>query len=93
MHSSPSPPTLFCKQVVESANEVTLFLDEAVCVSVVHPFQVVCWLSSTGARDSSCIRHLVIRFTSLLLKYNKEKYVKDRMSGMQPCSLDPSFSR
>lgn len=49
------------------------------CVSVVHPNQIIRWLGKIGARNSACIRHLVIRFTSLLLKYNEEKYLKDRI--------------
>ena len=48
-------------------------------MSLVHPNQLIRWLGKIGARNSACIRHLVIRFTSLLLKYNEEKYVKDRM--------------
>ena len=65
-----------CRRI---CNEVTPFLYETVCVTVVHPNQVIRWLGSIGPRNSSCIRHLVIRFTSLSLRYNKEKYVKDRM--------------
>ena len=60
-------------------NEVTPILYRTVCVSVVHPNQVIRWLGTIGARNSACIRHLVIRFTSLLLRYNEEKYVRDRI--------------
>lgn len=67
-----------CRRI---CHEVTPFLYETVCVSVVHPNQVIRWLGSIGPRNSSCICHLVIRFTSLLLKYNEEKYVEDRMSA------------
>lgn len=67
-----------CRQI---CYEVTPFFYETVCVSVVHPNQVIRWLRSIGARNSSCIRHLVIRFTSLRLKYNEERYVKDRTSA------------
>ena len=67
-----------CRRI---CNEVTPFLYETVCVTVVHPNQVIRWLGSIGPRNSSCIRHLVIRFTSLSLRFNKEKYVKDRMSA------------
>ena len=62
-----------------ACNEITPILYRTVCVSVVHPNQVIRWLGQIGARNSACIRHLVIRFTSLLLKYNEENYVKDRI--------------
>ena len=67
-----------CRRICQ---KVTPFLCETVCVSVVHPNQAIRWLGSTGARNSSCILHLVIRFISLLLKYDEEKYVKQRMSA------------
>ena len=67
-----------CRRI---CNEVTPFLYETVCVTVVHPNQVIRWLGSIGPRNSSCIRHLVIRFTSLSFRYNKERYLKDRMSA------------
>ena len=62
-----------------TCDEITPILYRIVCVSLVHPNQLIRWLGRIGARNSACIRHLVIRFTSLLLKYNEEKYVKDRM--------------
>ena len=61
--------------------EVTPFLYETIYVSVVHPSQVTRWLGSIGPTNCSCIRHLVIRFTSLLLNYNQGNYVRDRMSA------------
>lgn len=72
-----------CRRACE---EITPILYRICCVSVVHPNQVIRWLGLIGARNSSCIRHLVIRFTSLLLKYNEEKYVKDRMLAWD-CAL------
>lgn len=65
-----------CRQI---CYEVTPFLYQTVCVSVVHPNQIIRWLGSIGARNSSCIRHLVIRFTSLLLNFNQKKYIEDRI--------------
>ena len=62
-----------------ACNEVTPILYRTACVNVDHPNQVVRWLGEIGARNSACIRHLVIRFTCLLLKYNEEIYVKDRV--------------
>ena len=62
-----------------ACNEITPILYRTVCVNVDHPNQVVRWLGQIGARNSACIRHLVIRFTCLLLKYNEENYVKDRI--------------
>lgn len=67
-----------CRRI---CHEVTPFLYETVCVSIVHPNQAIRWLSSTGARNSSCILHLVTRFISLLLKYDEEEYVKQRTSA------------
>ena len=69
-----------CMRICRLAcNEITPVLYRTACVSVVHPNQVIRWLGQIGARNSACIRHLVIRFTSLLLKYNEENYVKDRI--------------
>lgn len=65
-----------CRQV---RDEVTPFLYQAVCINVCHPNEVIRWLGTVGARASACIRHLVIRFTSLLLKFDEDKFVKDRM--------------
>ena len=62
-----------------ACNEIAPILYRTACVSVVHPNQVIRWLGEVGARNSACIRHLVIRFTSLVLKYNEEKPVKDRI--------------
>ncbi len=65
-----------CRQV---RNEVTPFLYQTVCINVCHPNEIIRWLGTIGARNSACIRHLVIRFSSLLLRFNEAKYVKDRM--------------
>ena len=75
---SGSPHSLLriCRRACE---EMAPILYRICCVSLVHPNQITRWLGTIGARNSSCICHLVIRFTSLLLKYNEEKYVKDRM--------------
>ncbi len=73
---SPYSYIRICRQ---ACNEITPILYETACISVVHPNQVIRWLGQVGARNSACIRHLVIRFTSLLLKYNEENYVKDRI--------------
>lgn len=67
-----------CRRI---CHEVTPFIYETVCVSVVHPNQIIRLLGSIGARNSCCIRHLVIRFTSLQLRYNEEKYVENTMSA------------
>ena len=69
-----------CMRICRLAcNEITPILYRTACVSVVHPNQIIRWLGKIGARNSACIRHLVIRFTSLLLNYNEEKYIKDRV--------------
>jgi len=47
------------------------------CVSFVYPGQVIRRLGTIGARNNSYIRYLVIRFTSLLLKYDEERYVEE----------------
>ena len=73
---SPHSHLRICRR---ACDEITPILYRTVCVSLVHPNQLIRWLGKIGARNSACIRHLVIRFTSLLLKYNEEKYVKDRM--------------
>ncbi len=65
-----------CRQI---RNEVTPFLYQTVCINVCHPNEIIRWLGTIGARNSACIRHLVIRFSSLLLRFNEAKYVKDRM--------------
>ncbi len=59
-------------------NEVTPFLYQAVCINVCHPNEVIRWLGTIGARASACIRHLVVRFSSLMLKFNEERFVEDR---------------
>ena len=64
-----------CRQI---RDEVTPFLYQTVCINVCHPNEIIRWLGSIGARASACIRHLVIRFSSLLLKFNEERFVKDR---------------
>ena len=65
-----------CRQMCD---EVTPFLYQTVCINVCHPNEIIRWLGCIGARASACIRHLVIRFSSLLLRFNEEKFVKDRM--------------
>ena len=65
-----------CRQV---RNEVTPFLYQTVCINVCHPNEVIRWLGTIGARASACIRHLVIRFSSLLLRFNEKKFVSDRI--------------
>lgn len=62
-------------------NEITPFLYQTVCINVCHPNEVIRWLGTVGARSSACIRHLVIRYSSLLLKFNEEKFVKDRVKA------------
>ncbi|KAL6720745.1 hypothetical protein ACLMJK_002670 [Lecanora helva] len=41
--------------------------------------EVIRWLGTIGARASACIRHLVTRFSSLLLKFNEDRFVRDRI--------------
>ena len=64
-----------CRQV---CHEVTPFLYQTVCINVCHPNEVIRWLGQIGARSSACIRHLVIRFSSLLVKFNEERFIRDR---------------
>ena len=59
-------------------DEITPFLYQTVCISVCHPNEVIRWLGSIGTRSSACVRHLVIRFSSLLLKFDQDRFVKDR---------------
>ena len=59
-------------------DEITPFLYQTICITVCHPNEVIRWLGSIGTRSSACVRHLVIRYSSLLLKFNEEKFVKDR---------------
>jgi len=65
-----------CRQI---RDEVTPFLYQTICINVCHPNETIRWLGTIGARNSACIRHLVIRFSSLLLKFNEAKFIKDRM--------------
>ena len=67
-----------CRQ---ACNEITPFLYQTVCINVCHPNEVIRWLGTIGARNSACIRHLVIRFSSLLLKFNEERFVSDRIKA------------
>ena len=64
-----------CRQI---RDEVTPFVYQTVCINVCHPNEVIRWLGIIGARASACIRHLVIRFSSLLLKFNEERFLRDR---------------
>ena len=75
---SGSPHSLLriCRAV---CREITPILYQNCCVAVLHSNQIVRWLGKIGAKNSSCIRHLVIRFSFILLGYNEEKYLKDRV--------------
>ena len=64
-----------CRQI---RDEVTPFLYQTVCINVCHPNEVIRWLGIIGERASACIRHLVVRFSSLLLRFSEEKFIKDR---------------
>ena len=67
-----------CRQ---ACNEITPFLYQTVCINICHPNEIIRWLGTIGARNSACIRHLVIRFYSLPLKFNEVKFVEDRVKA------------
>lgn len=60
-------------------DEITPFLYQIVCINVCHPNEIIRWLGTIGARNSACIRHLVIRFAALLLRFNENTFVEDRI--------------
>ena len=45
--------------------------------------QTLRWLQNIGPRNSACIRHLAIRYSSLLLDYNGEDYLKHRQPAWE----------
>lgn len=46
-------------------HEATPYVYETTVVHLSHPYQVLRWIHSIGSRNSACIRHLVLKFTSL----------------------------
>ena len=61
--------------------EISPLLYERVCVVVAHPNQTLRWLQTISPRNSARIRHLVIKYHSLLLDYNEKTHIDDRMSA------------
>ena len=58
--------------------EISPFFYERVCVTVPHPDQVLRWIQTISPRNSACIRHLVIKYHSLLLNSHEQSRVDER---------------
>ena len=54
--------------------EATPYLYENIALYLLHPHQALRWLLTIGSRNASCIRHLVLKFTSLEVKSTNNKY-------------------
>lgn len=63
------------------SREISPLFYRKVCIIVAHPNQTLHWLQTISPRNSACIRHLVIRYHSLLLDYNDKQYGEDRISA------------
>ena len=61
--------------------EVSPLFYEKVCVIVAHPNQMLRWVQMISPRNSACIRHLVVKYHSLLLDYNEKRHVEGRISA------------
>ena len=54
--------------------EAAPYLYDNVALYVLHPYQALRWILTIGSRNASCIRHLVLKFTSLEVKSTNNKY-------------------
>ncbi|KAL9129770.1 MAG: hypothetical protein Q9217_001882 [Psora testacea] len=87
-----------CRQINK---ELTPYLYNKVCLSVLHPNQALQWIAHIGPTNSSYIRHLTLKFTSLLLEHTEDRYMEDRkalwnlalQSMPNLCSLDFHFEQ
>ena len=62
-------------------NEISPLFYHKVCIVIAYSGQTLRWLQQISPRNTACIRHLVIRYHSLLLDYNDEKLVRVRRSA------------
>ena len=53
-------------------HEATPYMYETTVVTLSHPFQILSWIRSIGLRNSSCIHHLILKFTSLFFEGLKD---------------------
>ena len=67
-----------CRQL---SKELAPYLYRTVYLRIIHPNQTLRWIANIGPTNASCIRHLVISFTSLLVGYTEEKYTRDRKAA------------
>ena len=58
--------------------EISPHFYERVCVTVPHSNQVLRWVQTISPRNSACIRHLVIQYHLLLLRYHEQNRVDER---------------
>lgn len=55
-------------------HEATPYVYETTVVNLSHPCKALRWIHSIGTRNSACIRHLVLKFSSLLFENSKDKH-------------------
>lgn len=55
-------------------HEATPYIYETTVVNLSHPYEALRWIHSIGTRNSACIRHLVLKFTSLSFEKSKDKH-------------------
>ena len=55
-------------------DEAAPYLYENIALYLLHPHQVLRWILTIGSRNASCIRRLVLKFTSLEVKTSNNKY-------------------
>lgn len=72
--SSYTPPHRLLRTNRQIYHEATPYVYETTVVKLSHPYEALRWIHSIGTRNSACIRHLVLKFTSLSFENSKDKH-------------------
>lgn len=72
--SSYIPPHSLLRTSRQIYHEATPYIYETTVVNLSHPYRALGWIRSIGSRNSACIRHLVLKFTSLSFESSKDNH-------------------
>ncbi|MCJ1470326.1 hypothetical protein MMC07_008971 [Pseudocyphellaria aurata] len=71
--SSSNPAHRLLRTNRQIYHEATPYVYETTVVHLSHPYDGLRWVQSIGTRNSACIRHLVLKFTSLSVQNASDK--------------------